>query len=51
MKPDPRNVKLWFTDMERQLQEEADYPWWLQVLPLTSGVDTAAEESAKQLAQ
>ena len=47
MKPDLWNVKLWVADMERQLQEEADYPWWLQVLPLTSGVGTAAEESAK----
>ena len=49
MKPDPPDVRLWFADMERQLQEEADYPWWLQVLPLTSGVGTAAEESAKRL--
>ena len=47
MKPNPWNVKLWFADMERQLQEEADYPWWPQVLPLTSGVGMAAEESAK----
>ena len=51
MKPDPWNVKLWFADMERQLQEEADYPWWPQVLPLTSGVGMAAEESAKRLTQ
>ena len=50
MKPDLRNVTLWFADMERQLQEEADYPWWPQVLPLTSGVGMAAE-SARQLAQ
>ena len=34
MKPDLREVKLWFTNMERQLQEEEDYPWCLQVLPL-----------------
>ena len=47
MKPDPQNVRLWFVDMERQLQEEADYPWWPQVLPLTSGVGAAAEESAR----
>ena len=47
MKPDLWNVKLWFADMERQLQEEADYPWQLQVLPLTSGVGAAAEESTK----
>ena len=47
MKPDPQNVRLWFADMEQQLQEEADYPWWLQVLPLTSGVGVAAEESAR----
>ena len=47
MKPDLRNMKLWFTNMERQLQEEADYPWWPQVLPLTNGVGAAAEESAK----
>ena len=46
MKPDPQNIRLWFADMERQLQGEADYPWWPQVLPLTSGVGTAAEESA-----
>ena len=51
MKPNPWNVKLWFADMERQLQEEADYPWWPQVLPLTSGVGAAAEESAKWLTQ
>ena len=50
MKPDPWKVKLWFPDMEQQLQEEADYPWWSQVLTLTSGVGMAAEESAKQLA-
>ena len=50
MKPDPRNVKLWFADMERQLQEEVDYPWWPQVLPLTSGVGAAAEESTQKLA-
>ena len=43
MKPDPQNVKLWFANMERQLQEEAGYPWWPQVLPLTSGVGAAAE--------
>ena len=47
MKPDLRNVRLWFADMEWQLQEEADYPWWPQVLPLTSGVGVAAEESAR----
>ena len=47
MKPDPQNIRLWFADMERQLQEEADYPWWPQVLPLTSGVGMAAEESAR----
>ena len=47
MKPDPQNVRLWFADMEQQLQEEVDYPWWLQVLPLTSGVGVAAEESAR----
>ena len=47
MKPDPQDVRLWFADMEWQLQEEADYPWWPQVLPLTSGVGTAAEESTK----
>ena len=51
MKPDPRNIRLWFADMEWQLQEEADYPWWPQILPLTSGVGTAAEESARQLAR
>ena len=49
MKPDPQNVRLWFADMEWQLQEEADYPWWSQALPLTSGVGAAAEESARQL--
>ena len=37
MKPNLRNVKLWFTDMERQLQEEADYPWWPQASPLLVG--------------
>ena len=47
MKPDLWNVRLWFADMERQLQEEVDYPWWLQVLSLTSGVGMAAEESAR----
>ena len=47
MKPDLWNVRLWFANTERQLQEEADYPWWPQVLPLTSGVGTAAEESAR----
>ena len=26
MKPDPWEVKLWFANMEQQLQEEADYP-------------------------
>ena len=51
MKPDPWEVKLWFANMERQLKEEVDYPWWLQVLPLTSGVGAAAEEFAKQLAR
>ena len=51
MKTDPWNVRLWFADMEWQLQEEADYPWWPQVLPLTSGVDAAAEECARQLAR
>ena len=45
MKPDLCKVSLWFADMEWQLQEEADYPWWPQVLPLTSGVGVAAEES------
>ena len=49
MKPDPRNVRLWFANMEWQLQEEADYPWWPQVLPLTSAVGAAAEESARWL--
>ena len=47
MKPDPWNVRLWFVNMEWQLQEETDYPWWLQVLPLTSGVSAAAEESTR----
>ena len=47
MKPDLQNVRLWFADMEWQLQEEVDYPWWLQFLPITSGVGAAAEESAK----
>ena len=51
MKPDPRDVRLWFADTEWQLQEEADYPWWPQALPLTSGVGTAAVESTKWLAQ
>ena len=47
MKPDPHKVSLWFADMEQQLQEEADYPWWPQVLPLTSGVGVTAEESTQ----
>ena len=47
MKPDLQNVRLWFADMEQQLQEEADYPWWLQILPLASGVGVAAEESTR----
>ena len=47
MKPDPQNIRLWFADMEWQLQEEADYPWWPQVLPFTSRVGAAAEESAR----
>ena len=47
MKPDLWNISLWFVDMERQLQEEAYYPWWPQVLPLTSGVGTAADESTQ----
>ena len=37
MKPDPRNVRLWFADMEQQLQEEADYPWWPRSSPLLVG--------------
>ena len=47
MKPDPQDIRLRFANMERQLQEEVDYPWWPQVLPLTSGVGAAAKESAK----
>ena len=27
LKPNPQNLKLWFTNMEQQLQEEADYLW------------------------
>ena len=47
MKPDPWDIRLWFADTEQQLQEQADYPWWPQVLLLTSGMGMAAEESAK----
>ena len=47
MKPDLQNARLWFAGTERQLQEEANCPWWLQVLPHTSGVGAAAEESTR----
>ena len=48
---DPHQVSTWFTEVKQQLQEEADYPWWPQVLPLTEGEGDVADENAERLAR
>ena len=48
---DMRQVKAWFEEFKPQLEEEVDFPWWPQVLPLTVGEDKVADKNAKRLAQ
>ena len=46
---DPRQVEAWFTECEPQLEEDVDFPWWPQLLPLMVGQDKVADNNARKL--